>query len=118
MLVLVVVAIQAVLWSDIPRNLVLAALQKTLGVKVEAKSVQTGWWGDTRVDDVTMTIPLEDQPFIKTGVIHVRHSSLLSLVLFGLELKSLDIESPEVHLRQSPAGRWNVLELVQEWAGR
>ena len=115
--IVVIAAIQVVLWSDIPKNLVLAALQKTLGVKVEAKAVQTGWWGNTRVDDVTMTIPLEDQPFIKTGVIHVKHSSLLSLVFFGLELKSLDIETPEVHLRQSPAGRWNVVELAQGLGG-
>lgn len=117
LLVLLAVAIQAVLWSSIPRNLILAALQKTLGVKVEADAVHTGWWGNTRVENVTMTIPLEEQPFVKTGVIRVKHSSLFELVIFGLEIRSLEIDNPQIHLRQSPTGRWNVTSLAEGLGG-
>jgi len=113
LLLLIIVAVQAVLWSSIPKSLVIDALQKALGVKVEAETVATGWWGSTRVENVAMTIPLEEQPFVKTGTIRVKHSSLIELVIFGLELESLDIDSPSVYARQSPSGRWNILDQLQ-----
>lgn len=117
LLLLIIVGIQAILWSDLPRNLILPALQKTLGVKVEADSVRAGWWGDTVVENVRMTIPLEDQPFVKTGRIDVKHSSLLAMVFFGVEIKSVDIATPELHLRQSPAGRWNIADFASGFGG-
>ncbi|MDB5294725.1 MAG: hypothetical protein JWO31_708, partial [Phycisphaerales bacterium] len=60
LLVLVAIVVQAVLMSDLPRSIVVSALQKALNVKVEAQTVRAGWWGRTHVGGVKMTIPLDN----------------------------------------------------------
>ena len=61
LLVLLIIAIcvtQAVLWTDVPQRIVLAQVQKQLGLRMDAKSVTTGWFGRTDLKEVTMSLPL------------------------------------------------------------
>src|SRR3954462_8887729 len=58
LIVIGVVATQLVLWSNVPRDLVLRQLQKQLGLRVSAASLTTGWLGNTQLHDVAIALPL------------------------------------------------------------
>src|SRR5687768_924678 len=63
LIVVIAVAVQVVLWTDLPRNLVVAQVQKQLGLRVETRSFATGWGGKTRLDDVKLSLPLAEESF-------------------------------------------------------
>src|SRR4051812_25670908 len=45
LILLLIIAVEVVFHTDLPRSILLKALEKSLGVKAEAASVSTGWWG-------------------------------------------------------------------------
>src|SRR5215218_1725176 len=55
LLVLAIIAIQVVLWTTLPRRLVLDAVQKSLGLRAEAASLSAGWFGNTTLRDVRLS---------------------------------------------------------------
>src|SRR5690349_8224529 len=81
LLVVAVVATQFVLWSDVPRDLVLGQLQKQLGLRVSAASLTTGWLGNTQLHDVAIALPLSDDALAKVPEMRVKHTSLIGLLL-------------------------------------
>jgi hypothetical protein len=57
-LAVVVVAVQVTFWTDYPRRLVLSLVQRELGLRVEARTLSTGWFGATTLTDVRLSLPL------------------------------------------------------------
>jgi hypothetical protein len=111
-LIVIIVAVQIVLSSSLPKTIILKALEKSLGVRAEAASVSTGWWGHTAVNDVKLTIPLDDGPFVEARQIRVSHTSLIMMLINGLEVEDMQVDKPIVHLRQGQSGRWNFSDLL------
>ena len=112
-LVLSIGAGQFILWSDFPRNLVVRTLERQLGLRIEARSLSTGWFGNTTLRDVTAALPLGDEIFFTVPTMRVAHTSLVRMI-FGanLRLERLELERPDLLVRQYVSGRWNVQEAV------
>lgn len=106
------VAIQIVLSTDIPRKIVIAQVQRILGLRMSAASIDTGWLGNTTLNDVTFSLPLDDHALVETPRVTVSHTSLIPILLGSFDLDSLDIEKPVLHVRQDPAGQWNLVQLI------
>src|SRR5688500_956864 len=84
LLIVIVVAIvvtQIVLWTDYPRALVMRLVQQQLGLRVEAKSLSTGWFGATTLSDVKVSLPLADESFLAMPTMEVDHTALIPLLI-------------------------------------
>ena len=114
LLVLCIATVQIVLSTNIPRNLVLGQLQQTLGLRIAADSFSTGWWGQTVLRDVSISLPLAGDSFLKVKSLTAKHT-MLPAILFGRGVKvvSLDFDAPELLVRQDSTGRWNVAEVAE-----
>jgi len=70
------VAVQIILTTDLPRNLVVSGLERQLGLRVTASSMQTGWMGRSNLDDVTLALPLVEESFLQVPHLKIKHSTL------------------------------------------
>lgn len=114
LIILLVIAAQIVFLTDLPRNLVVNAVQKQLGLRLSAKSLSTGFFGHTTLNDVTLTLPLADKAFLSAAVLKLRHTWLpLLLVGKSLTIDEISIEDPRLSVLQDPRGSWNLEEVAQ-----
>ncbi|MGH7214333.1 MAG: hypothetical protein ACREIT_06175, partial [Tepidisphaeraceae bacterium] len=113
LLVVLVVVVQVVLRGDTPRRVVVAQVQNALGVRMTARSVDTGWFGRTTLRDVTLSLPLADESFVRVERMEVSHTSLpVMLVTRGLDVKAVALHRPHLLVRQDAAGQWNLQEVA------
>ena len=114
LIILAAIVVQGVLWSDLPRRVIVAQLERQLGLVVQVDDVSTGWFGRTRLEAMQFSLPLENQAIFEARTITVSHAALLRLVVTGdLALQRLEVEQPRIFLRQADSGNWNVADLVQ-----
>ncbi len=115
LLILVIAITQAVLsLTNIPDRIVLSQVQQQLGLRMTASSVDTGWFGNTTIRDVTLTLPLAEEALLTTPELRVRHTWLPMLILTRqLTLDRLTLDDAQLVVRQNAAGRWNIQELVE-----
>lgn len=113
LIVLLVIAVQIVLWTDLPRQIVLPGVERAIGLRLEAESMSIGWTGHTTLRDVRVALPLADQPFLTAPVVELEHASLPRLLLTGsLHLTGLRVTEPRLIVAQAPDGRWNVQQVA------
>ena len=115
-LLLLIVAIvgQIILSSSIPRSIILSRLQQELGLRVNARTVRTTWWGRTALNEVTIALPLGKSPFLSVPQLKVRNSNVIWLMLGRkLRIYSLDFYGPDLTVTQRSDGRWNLQDLVE-----
>ena len=109
---IVVIGGEIVFATDIPRNLVVNALQSQLGLRVSAMSVSTGWLGHTTLRDVTVTLPLADQAFLTIPEAHVQHSTLPWLLMTGqMVIHRISSDHVELDVLQDAQGTWNLQQV-------
>jgi hypothetical protein len=115
---------QIVLWTGLPRSIVVSIVEKGLGVRMGVTRLSTGWFGHTTLTGVRVALPLSpaDQSFLEIPEMRVNHTNLVAL-LFGsdITIKEVDLSKPILHVRQDASGRWNVNEvtdLLTRLAGR
>lgn len=114
LLVAGVIAVQVIFTTDIPRRLVLDALEEQTGLRFDAASLQTGWAGSTVLRDLTIGLPLERDPFVHVPAMNITHTDLIRLVIFRNPcVETAIVQQPQVWLRQDSQGRWNVLEAAE-----
>ena len=113
LITLAMIAVQIVLTTNLPRDLVLGEVQRTLGLQIGAESLGTGWFGHTSLHGVTLSLPLAGESFLRVKSLNVRHT-ILPAILFGrpVKLQSLEFESPELMVRQDSNGQWNVSQVI------
>jgi len=115
------VAVQIILTTDLPRNLVLSGLERQLGLRVNASSMQTGWIGRSNLDDVTLALPLVEESFLQVPHLKIKHSTLFSLLLRQpIHIDEMYFDRPHLIVRQDALGRWNVgdaMALITRAAG-
>lgn len=114
LLLLIALAVQIVLWTNIPRNLVLSLLQKQLGLRVTADSLSTGWLGNTDLRNVSLSLPLADKAFFVAPHMKVKHTTLFGLLLTrSVALKSIALDNPTLTVLQGQDGTWNIQEVAE-----
>lgn len=108
-ILVLVIAVQIIFLTNIPRDLVISAVEKQFGLRVTASSLATGYFGDTTLEDVTVALPLADKPFLSVPELALDHTWLVTL-LFGrsLTIDRIDIDRPAIEIRQDAAGNWNL----------
>lgn len=114
LLLLLAVVIQLVLWSNLPRRLVLAQLQSQLGLRVDASSLTTGWLGNTNLREVTLALPMAEQSFLDMPRMRVKHTSIFGLLLRRpVSVDLIALENPTLYVRRDAQGRWNLAEVAE-----
>lgn len=112
LIALIVVLTQIFLWTDYPRRIAEAQVERVLRVRTSIRSVSIGWLGHTRIEGVALTLPFGDDPFLKVDRIEATHASL-PLIAFTQDLRDVRISGVELLARQSADGRWNLEQLRQ-----
>lgn len=122
LLLAIVLIVQIVLWTNLPRRIVLGQLQKQLGLRVSAASLSTGWLGNTSLGDVSLSLPLADEAFLSVPRMRVSHTSLpMLLIRRSVTVDAIELDEPKIVIRRDSAGRWNladVAELVARTGGK
>ncbi|HWE92715.1 MAG TPA: hypothetical protein VG269_01965 [Tepidisphaeraceae bacterium] len=110
--------VQIVLWTDLPRGMVVSRIERELGLRVTAASLSTGWLGYTQLDDVTLALPLAEKAFLDVKSMKIKHTSLIGLMLGrAVSVKYIELDQPHLSVYQGHGGRWNMQE-VAELLGR
>src|SRR5690348_6424536 len=93
----VFVAVQIILWTGIPKRIVVGQVEKGLGLRMGVNSVSTGWLGHTELHGVKLALPLSDQAFADVPDMKVRHTSLIAMI-FGrpMIIKAVELDQPVV----------------------
>ncbi len=111
---LLLAAVQVVLWTDWPRRIALAQLQKQLGLKIDAKSMSLGWTGRTTLQNVQVSLPLATQALLTVPTLKVKITAPPLLLLgVSLQVQSIQIDQPVLTVVQDAQGRWNLQQLAQ-----
>lgn len=114
LLVLAAIAIQVVLWTTVPRSLVVGQVEKGLGLRLGVSGLSTGWLGHTSMGGVKLALPLQEQAFFDVPLMKVRHTNLLAILLgFNVQIKSVELQDPVLYVRQDTTGRWNLQEVSE-----
>ena len=109
LLLILAASIQVILWTDLPRQWVLTALQEQCGMIVSADKLKTGWTGHTLINNATVRLPLEESPLMDADVIRLSHSTLLAMLLRrSIAIDAVQIDSPDLNVRQDEYGSWNI----------
>lgn len=109
--VTIAILTQLFLWTDYPRKIAQAQVERILHVRTSIKSVKIGWLGHTHIEGVELTLPMEREPFLHIDQIDATHASL-PLIAFDQEVSDVVINGVALTARQDAAGRWNVQQLI------
>jgi hypothetical protein len=108
LLALAIIGVQAVLWSNLPRQIVLDRLESQLHLRVSIGSVSTGWLGNATLRNVAFSLPLGDQPVLQVKTVQAKHTSVFGLLIGrDFQIDRLDLQQAELRLTRGPGGRWN-----------
>ena len=111
---LVFATVQIVLWTDLPQTIVVGQLERQLGLRLTVKSFSTGWLGHTRLNDVTIGLPLADKAFLDVPVMKVKNTSLFGLMLGrSVEVQGIELDQPHLVVLQDAGGQWNLAQVVE-----
>lgn len=107
--------VEYVLGTDIPRQQVLDNLRKETGLRIEAGALSTTWGGDTHLKDLTISLPLDDEPLAVVPSMQVNHTGVLGLLAGGgaIAIDQITIDGATVIVRQRADGSWNVQDLIE-----
>ncbi|HSV16198.1 MAG TPA: hypothetical protein VLI90_18190, partial [Tepidisphaeraceae bacterium] len=114
LIVLVVIGVQIVLWTNIPKNLVVKQIESEMGLRISTDSLRTGWLGRSTLQNVALGLPLSDKSFLKVQTLQVKHTTLFGMI-FGraVSIDRIEIDHPEVFVRQDANGNWNLQEVAE-----
>lgn len=113
LLLIVVVTLQIIFWTNVPRNLVINAVQQALGLRVTAATLSTGFFGHTTLRDVTLALPLADESFFKVEQLTVDHTSVPGLIFKRtVAVQSVEMLRPRIVVRQDAGGNWNLQDVA------
>jgi hypothetical protein len=114
LVMVVIVVTEIVLSSNIPKRIVIAQVQRTLGLRVTADSVSTGWFGHTTLRNVTVSLPLASRAFLEMPEMRVTHQFLPILVATqSLTVKAISLDQPKIYVTQDRDGRWNLQDVAE-----
>ncbi len=110
---LVVAVVQVVLWTDLPRQQILAACTRRLGADTSAEGFRTTWGGATILERVTLTLPLAERPLLTIDEVTILHRSLPGLLITRRPaIQSVTVRGVTLELHKDRRGRWNLAQLL------
>ena len=114
----VLVAVQLVLTSSYPKSIAESIASKQLGLDVKLGKLDIPWFGPIAIRDISVSLPLEQKPFITVPAAYAEHSFLPVLAANFLisgdpGLSLVGVRDPRVEVLQGKDGQWNVLRAVQ-----
>jgi uncharacterized protein involved in outer membrane biogenesis len=91
---LAVLTVQIIVWDGrVPRRIMEERFTERTGLRTSIRRVTTGWFGETILEDVTLRLPLDDEPLAQVPRMRVSHADLLLLILGRpLALDDADLE--------------------------
>ncbi|MBN2590176.1 MAG: hypothetical protein JXA96_09965 [Sedimentisphaerales bacterium] len=104
--------VMVILYTDLPRDLVLKTLNEKYGLHVTIDSMQITSGGQTTIDKLSMSLPMEDAPILAVPKIIIKHTKIPFVLFRGFKLKNVKIENPIVNIRQNQTGTWNLQRLA------
>ncbi len=114
LIVLVVVIVQLVLWSSIPKKLVVKQIEQEMGLRISTESLTTGWLGRSTLTNVSLGLPLSKQSFLNVKTLKVKHTTLFGLLLGrSVSIDYIEIDQPNVLVVQDASGQWNLQEVAE-----
>ena len=114
LLVVVLIIVQIVLSTAIPKEIVIAQLQRIMGLRITAAEVSTGWFGHTTLRDVTVSLPLAEHAFLEMPELRVTHTWLPTLLVTqSIDIDAIALEHPRIQVTQDRQGRWNLQDVAQ-----
>ena len=114
LLLLVAGVVQIVLWTDLPRGIVVSQIEKQLGLRLTVKSLTTGWLGHTQLNEVTIGLPLSDKAFLDVPTMKVKNTSLFGLLLGRpVAVQAIELDQPHLYVWQDASGQWNLQQVAQ-----
>jgi hypothetical protein len=109
LLLIALLTVQIILWTDLPRSLVCSIARDRTGLIVEMGALETGWSGSTSIRNLSVRLPLEDEPLLAAPAASIEHTALIPLLLTRrLEFTRITVTEPEVAIRQERQGPWNL----------
>jgi len=104
--------VHLVLQSAWLQRRILAEAGDAIGMNVTADSISIEWGGRTTIRNVVVALPLTGDVTLAVPRIEVVHE-ILPLLLVGrpVNLRSVEVDSPEVRLRRHSDGRWNIQDV-------
>jgi hypothetical protein len=113
LIVVVIAAVQVVLWTPLPRRIAIQQVEKILGLRISAQSLSISWLGRTELRDVSLGLPLGTGDFLKVKALIIRHNTLFGLALGrAISLDSIEIDDPVVEVVQDAQGQWNLQQVA------
>jgi hypothetical protein len=111
--IVLVVLVQALLWSDLPRRIAVSQAQQVLGVRVAIDEVSITWGGRTTVSNLRVAAPSGDldHPAVRVPTVVVDHTPIWGLP-FAVDLHAVELREAALDIRQRPDGVWNVQEIA------
>jgi hypothetical protein len=110
--VLVLIAlVQALLWSDYPRQIAESQISRVLNVHATVRGLKIEWDGHTQVEGLTITLPLSDEPILQVERVDIHHTPLSKLA-FAQQVERVAVEGVKVDLREQADGHWNFEQLI------
>jgi hypothetical protein len=114
-LFLLSLAIQIVLWTDLPRQWAVRLIGEYSGLVVAVDSLSVSWWGHTTVRGISARLPLQEEEFFSVDSVELSHRSIPGLILrrsFGLE--SVRVVQPQLYVHKGADGRWDVQDALSD----
>ncbi len=104
LLACVVIALQLIITSDLPRSLTERSLKKKLGMDVTIERLQTDWDGTSLLSGVRFQVHDEPPLFLDVAAIRVRHHKLPVLLLAGLGISTVEAAGTTFRMAGEAAG--------------
>jgi hypothetical protein len=113
LLVLLVIVVQIVLWTPLPRRIAIGLVEKQLGLRIATSKLSIGWFGSTELDDVTLGLPMAADSFLTVKSLKVKNTSLIGLALGrAISIDSIAIDRPNIYVVQNAQGDWNLQQVA------
>ncbi|MBN1973425.1 MAG: hypothetical protein JW787_07280 [Sedimentisphaerales bacterium] len=112
LLLIYAAVVLVILYTDLPRNLILKTLSQRYALKVTVDSMQISPGGQTNIQKLSISLPMEDTPVLTVPKIIINHTKIPLLLFNGFKLKKARLENPIVNIRQEQTGIWNIQRLL------
>lgn len=114
LLVLIIIIIQIVLWTSLPKSIVVGQVENGLGLRMAVERLSTNWLGHTAMGGVKIALPISEQAFFDVPEMRVKHTNLIGLLLgWPVEIKAVELHKPVLYVRQGASGQWNLQQVLQ-----
>ena len=114
LLLLAVVAVQIVLWTDLPRLIVVSQLRQATGMEVQIDEFTTDWLGRTHVKGFRLRLPDHDEPYLIIESARISHSGLLTMAITqSLSVENIRADGIQLTVEQNPLREWNFEEVFR-----